>query len=77
MTEKVRVTVRNAKPQAAAVDVVEPLPRWSDWEIVESTVAAEKRDAQTAVFAVGVPADGERVLEYTVRYRWAPDIRIP
>ena len=77
MTEKVRVTLHNAKPQAATVHVVEPLPRWSDWEIVESTVAPEKRDAQTAAFAVEVPANGERVLEYTVRYRWAPDIRIP
>ena len=77
MTEKVRVTLHNAKSQAATVHVVEPLPRWSDWEIVESTVPAEKRDAQTAAFAVDVPANGERVLEYTVRYRWAPDIQIP
>ena len=77
MTEKVRVTLHNAKSQAATVHVVEPLPRWSDWEIVESTVPSEKRDAQTAAFAVDVPANGERVLEYTVRYRWAPDIQIP
>ena len=76
-TKRVRVTLHNAKPQAATVHVVEPLPRWSDWEIVESTVPAEKRDAQTAAFAVDVPANGERVLEYTVRYRWAPDIQIP
>jgi hypothetical protein len=77
MTEKVRVTVRNAKATAATVHVVEPLPRWSDWEIIESTVPAKKQDAQTTRFAVTVPADGESVLEYTVRYRWAPDVRIP
>ncbi len=77
MTEKVRVTVRNAKKAAATVHVVEPLPRWSDWEIVESTVPAKKQDAQTTTFAVEVPAGGETQLEYTVRYRWAPDIQIP
>ena len=77
MTERVSVTLHNAKPQAATVHVVEPLPRWTDWEIVESTVPATKVDAQTTSFAVEVPAGGERVLEYTVRYRWAPDVQIP
>src|SRR5688572_17108565 len=77
MTEKVQVTLHNAKPQAASIHVVEPVPRWTDWEIVESTVPATKADAQTASFVVEVPANGERVLEYTVRYRWAPDVQIP
>jgi hypothetical protein len=77
MTERVQVTLHNAKAQAATVHVVVPLPRWSDWEIVESTVPAKKEDAQTASFAVEVPAGGERVLEYTVRYRWAPDVQVP
>jgi hypothetical protein len=76
MTERVRVTLRNAKAQAATVHVVEPLPRWSDWDIVDSTVPARKLDAMTTTFDVDVPAGGEVQLEYTVRYRWAPDIRI-
>ncbi len=76
MTETVRVVLRNAKGQAATVNVVEPLPRWSDWEIVDSSVAATTLDAQTTRFDVAVPANGEATLEYTVRYRWAPDIAI-
>jgi hypothetical protein len=76
MTERVRLTLRNAKASAATVHVVEPLPRWSDWEIVESSVPAKKEDAMTTTFDVAVPAGGEVQLEYTVRYRWAPDIRI-
>ncbi|KFN50349.1 DUF4139 domain-containing protein [Arenimonas composti] len=76
MTERVRVTLRNAKAEAATVHVVETLPRWSDWEIVASTVAAKKLDATSAGFDVAVPAGGETHLEYTVRYRWAPDVRI-
>jgi hypothetical protein len=70
MTETFAVTVRNAKDTPVNVIVDEPLPRWSDWEIVSSTVPARQRDAQHAEFDLEVPARGERVLEYTVRYRW-------
>lgn len=77
MEERVTVLVRNAKPEAATVHVVETLPRWNDWEIVSSTVPATKRDAQTASFALPVPAEGTAQVTYTVRYRWAPDVQIP
>lgn len=72
MTESFAVTLGNAKKTAATVTVVEPLPRWSDWEIVASSVPGNRRDAQHAEFEVPVPAGGEAVLTYTVRYRW-PD----
>lgn len=70
MTESFAITVRNAKDTPVTVVVDEPLPRWSDWEIVSSTVPGDKRDAQHVEFDLEVPARGERVLEYTVRYRW-------
>ena len=65
------------KVSGATVHVVETLSRWNDWEIVSSTVPAEKRDAQTASFALPVPAEGTAQVTYTVRYRWAPDVQIP
>ena len=74
ITESFAVTLRNAKAADATVRVVEPLPRWSDWEIVESSVPAERQDARHAVFEVPVPAGGEARLTYTVRYRWARDV---
>jgi hypothetical protein len=77
MTETITVTVRNAKAEAATVQVREALPRWTDWEITRSSVPAEKLDAQLAGFALQVPAGGEAQLSYTVRYRWSPDVRIP
>ncbi len=77
MEERVSIIVRNAKPEAATVHVVEQMTRWSDWEIVSSTVPAGKRDAQTAAFALTVPAGGTAKVTYTVRYRWAPDVQIP
>ena len=42
---------------------------------VASSVPAKKRDARHAEFAVPVPAGGEAVLTYTVRYRWPQGMR--
>jgi len=77
MTETIGVTLKNAKASAATVRVTERLSRWTDWEILTSSVPFEKRNSQTVSFDVPVPADGETKLSYTVRYRWAPDIKIP
>ena len=76
MEERISVLVRNAKAEAATVRVVEPLPRWSDWDIVSSTVPAVRKDAQSAAFDLAVPAGGEARITYTVRYRWAPDVPV-
>ena len=77
MVERVSVKLINAKKQAATVRVTERLPRWSDWEMVSSSVPFEKRNAQTVSFDVPLAADSETTLTYTVRYRWAPDVKIP
>jgi len=77
MVERVSVKLINAKKQAATVRVTERLPRWSSWEMVSSTVPFEKRNAQTVSFDVPIAADSETTLTYTVRYRWAPDVKIP
>jgi hypothetical protein len=70
MTERFEITLHNGGKQARTVHVVEVLPRWSAWEIVESSVPFTKDDAQTIAFDVPVPAEGKAVLTYTVRYRW-------
>jgi len=70
ITESFAVTLHNARKTDVAVRVVEPLPRWSDWQIVESSVPAKKKDARHVEFDVAVPAGGETRLTYTVRYRW-------
>ena len=62
------IVIRNHKETAIVLDVVEPMS--SDWEILESSYEFEKRDAQTAVFALPVEADGEVVLTYRVRVRY-------
>ena len=77
MSERISITLKNAKTQAATVRVVERLGRWTDWDITDSSAPATKRGAQTATFDVPVPAGGETTLSYTVRYRWAADVKIP
>jgi hypothetical protein len=77
MSERISITLKNAKTQAATVRVSERLGRWTDWEITSSSVPAVKRNAQTTSFDVSVPAGGETTLSYTVRYRWAADVKIP
>lgn len=77
LTESFEVVLRNAKPEAATVRVLEVMPRWTDWEITEASGRWTQVDGQSARFDVAVPAGGEATLRYTVRYRWAPDVRIP
>ncbi|MEO8160231.1 MAG: DUF4139 domain-containing protein [Arenimonas sp.] len=77
MTERVTIKLKNAKAQPVTVRVSEQLARWTQWEITTSSLPFDKRNAQTASFEVAVPAEGETALSYTVRYRWAADVKIP
>jgi hypothetical protein len=70
LTEGVSLKVRNAKPAAATVRIIELLPRWSDWEVVDASTKWTRVDAQTIAFDVPVPAESEATVRYTVRYRW-------
>ncbi len=70
MEEAFEVKVRNHKDQAVDVVVRENLYRWSEWSVTEKSQAFEKKDAQTIEFPVRVPADGEAVVTYRVRYTW-------
>lgn len=75
MTERFEITLHNAGKQARTIHAVEVLPRWSAWEIVESSVPFTRDDAQTIAFDVPVPAEGKAVLTYTVRYRWPASVQ--
>jgi len=76
MTETVEWTLRNAKAADATVRLGDRLPRWSEWQLVEGGERFRKTDAQRIEADVRVPAGGETVLRYTVRYRWAADITL-
>jgi len=77
MTETVSVKLTNGRATPVTVRVHERLGRWTDWDIGDSSVPFEKRNAHSASFDVTVPAKGEARVRYTVRYRWAAEVKIP
>lgn len=70
MTETFRIELRNHKDEAVGVVVKENLYRWVNWEITDASDEFDKADARTIHFEVEVPAGGEKVVTYTVKYTW-------
>ena len=62
------IVLRNHKDTAVTVEVVENIP--GDWKILESSHPHVKKDAQTAVFTIPVPVDGEVELTYQAQIRF-------
>ncbi len=65
--ESIELSLRNRKKESATITAREHL--WGDWEIVKTTDEHVKKDARTAEFTVTIPADSEKTIAYTVRYR--------
>jgi hypothetical protein len=63
-----RVELRNAKDEAVAVKVQEPMP--GDWEMLQESHKHAKESARVASWTVSVPPGGSTMLDYTVRVRW-------
>ncbi len=70
ITESFEIKVRNHKNEAVKVLVRESLFRWTNWEITRSSDKWEKQDYRTIHFPIEVPAEGEKVVTYTVKYTW-------
>ena len=70
MEETIEVKVRNHKTEPVDVLVREVLYRWTTNTIVETTHQYQREDARTVHFPVTIPADGEAVVRYRVRYTW-------
>jgi hypothetical protein len=69
LEESYEIRLRNHKDEGSVeIRVPEHLFRWSNWEILNSTHPYTQTDSNTIEFRVDVPADGETVITYTVRY---------
>ena len=62
------VKFKNRKNEDITVEVERFLG--INWEILNSSLPYEKKDAQNILFKVPVPEDGETVLKFKVRYRY-------
>jgi hypothetical protein len=63
-----RVTIQNAKSDTVTVQVLDEFP--GQFEVLSSSVPAERLSSTSLRFPVRVPAGGEATLEYRVRARW-------
>jgi len=70
LRESFVIEIRNRGESPARVEVIEPLDRWSNWEIVQTAQTFEKVDAQTVRFNLEVEPDSIESIEYTVEYTW-------
>jgi hypothetical protein len=68
--QAVEIAFKNGKrEEEVQIEVEERMGR-GEWEITQSSLALERRDADTAVFVVPVPAQAETTLSYTVVRHW-------
>ncbi|HEX5054781.1 MAG TPA: hypothetical protein VFZ65_23595 [Planctomycetota bacterium] len=70
MEESFEIRVKNHKDAAVEVRVAEHLYRWVNWTVIQKSSEFVKVDAQSIEFRVQVPANGEQVVTYRVRYDW-------
>jgi hypothetical protein len=70
MDESFSVTLKNQKAAPVHVAVVEHLNRSMNWQMTAKSDEYTKRDSNTAVFTLAVPAHGEKTMTYTVHYSW-------
>jgi hypothetical protein len=63
-----RVTIQNAKTEPVTVQVLDQFS--GDFQVLSSSVPAERLSASSLRFPVAVPAGGEATLEYRIRARW-------
>jgi len=62
------IRVKNAKPEPETVVIQERLP--GDWTLLKESAPHEKGNANTAVWRLQVPAEGESLLSYRVQVRF-------
>lgn len=62
------IELRNGREDPVTIEVVEHI--FGDWVIQDPTHEYKKRDAQTIVFTVSVPAGGLEQVRYTYRKEW-------
>ncbi|HYH01652.1 MAG TPA: DUF4139 domain-containing protein, partial [Bacillota bacterium] len=68
--ESYRISLRNHKNEPVNVTVLENLSRWVEWKIIKKSHNFTRTEAGKAEFNVSVPANGETVINYTVRSQW-------
>ena len=70
--ESFSITLKNRSEEVKTIIVREPLWRWSNWKIENSSMDFKKVDAQTIEFTVTLQPDTTQDLTYTAFYSAEP-----
>lgn len=68
--EGYRITITNRKKEEVTVSVGERVPGGTNWSIVKTSHPYRKGGAGEARWEIEVPADGQTILEYEVKYSY-------
>jgi hypothetical protein len=68
--ETIEIEIRNHKKEDVTVRIKEPMYRWVNWEITQTSHEWTKLDSRNVAFDVTVKADGQTKVTYTVEYTW-------
>ena len=70
LKESFSITLDNHKKVGATVVVPQYLYRWSNWKITAHSDTFKKINSREIKFIVDVPANGTKIITYTVKYSW-------
>ncbi len=70
MDEAFRIRLSNAGDTARVVTVRDYPQRWRQWTLTSSSSKPTAQNPDLLEFRVNVPANGEAMLDYAVRYQW-------
>ncbi len=70
LKESLTITLDNHKKTAATVLVPQYLYRWYNWKIITQSDKFKKLNSREIEFTAEVPANGKKIITYTVKYSW-------
>ena len=75
LIEEIEISINNQKEHQQQVEIIEPMLRWSNWQITQHNEQYTKVDAANIRFVVDVAAESTEVIKYTVQYSWPVNIK--
>ena len=70
MRESIQIKLRNHKDEKVVVRVIEPMYRYTNWEMLQSSQEYKKLESHEVAWDVPVDANGETTVTYSVEYSW-------
>ena len=71
LTETFEIELSNQKSHEVNVKVIEPMYRWSNWKITNSSQEYTKTQANLINFDIKLKPESKKTIKYTVQYNWS------